>query len=224
MPATSNAQQRDTRRRADAERSIAAILDAGLACFGTNPDVTMTAVARAAGVGRVTLYAHFPSRQALLEALMAHAIAQANQALELETPDDEPASQTLAQLIRSSWRILDRHRSLLAAATRELGLARVRKHHDQVLDRVDRLIQQGQDEGSVRSDLPRTWLVTTFYSLMHAAADEVDTGRLPHAAAANALQATLLSALAPTPPSQPVTGGSSRSAKGGTAGQRSRAG
>jgi AcrR family transcriptional regulator len=76
MPATSDAQQRDTRRRADAERSIAAILDAGLACFGTNPDVTMTAVARAAGVGRVTLYAHFPSRQALLEAVMAHAITK----------------------------------------------------------------------------------------------------------------------------------------------------
>jgi AcrR family transcriptional regulator len=197
MPATSDAQQRDTRRRADAERSIAAILDAGLACFGTNPDVTMTAVARAAGVGRVTLYAHFPSRQALLEAVMAHAITQANQALELETPDGKPASQALAELIRSSWRILDRHRSLLTVATRELGVARVREHHDRVLDRVDRLIQQGQVEGSVRSDLPRSWLVTTFYSLMHAAAEEVDTGRLPQAAAADALQATLLAAFAP---------------------------
>jgi AcrR family transcriptional regulator len=199
MPATSDAQQRDTRRRADAERSIAAILDAGLACFGTNPDVTMTAVARAAGVGRVTLYAHFPSRQALLEAVMAHAITQANQALELEleTPDGMPASQALAELIRSSWRILDRHRSLLTAATHELGVARVREHHDRVLDRVDRLIQQGQVEGSVRSDLPRSWLVTTFYSLMHAAAEEVDSGRLPQAAAADALQATLLAAFAP---------------------------
>jgi AcrR family transcriptional regulator len=222
MPATTSAQQRDTRRRADAERSIAAILDAGLACLGTNPDTTMTAVAQAAGVGRVTLYAHFPSRHALLEAVMAHATTQANQALELETPDGQPASQTLTQLTRSSWRILDRHRSLLTAATRELGLARVHKHHDQVLDRVDHLIQQGQDEGSVRTDLPRSWLVTTFYSLMHAAAEQVDTARLPQAAA-NALQATLLAALAPTPPSHPVTGGSSRSGKEGTPARRNRA-
>jgi TetR/AcrR family transcriptional repressor of mexCD-oprJ operon len=59
---------------------------------------------------------------------------------------------------------------------------------------------RGQVEGSVRSDLPRSWLVTTFYSLMHAAAEEVDSGRLPQAAAADALQATLLAAFAPPRP------------------------
>jgi hypothetical protein len=44
--------------------------------------------------------------------------------------------------------------------------------------RVERLIARGQDEGDLRTDLPRPWLVATFYSLMHAAAEEVDAGRL----------------------------------------------
>ena len=44
-----------TRRRADAERNIAAILEAGLACFSRNPDASLAEVAQAAGVGRITL-------------------------------------------------------------------------------------------------------------------------------------------------------------------------
>jgi AcrR family transcriptional regulator len=194
------------RRRADAERSIAAILDAGLACFASNPETTMTAVARAAGVGRVTLYAHFPSREALLEAVLAHGLDQANAALDSEVNDQEPAPQALARLIHSSWRILERHGSLLAAATRELGPARLREHHARVLARVERLIARGQRDGVFRTDLPRGWLVTTFYSLMHAAAEEVDAGRLAPSRAAGVLQATLLAALAP-PPAHPRPAG-----------------
>ncbi len=56
------------RRRADAERSIASIVDAATECLGRRPDASMTEVAAAAGVGRATLYAHFRSRAALLEA------------------------------------------------------------------------------------------------------------------------------------------------------------
>ena len=199
MPTTTRSTEQPSRRRADAERSIAAILDAGLACFSSNPETTMTAVARTAGVGRVTLYAHFPSREALLEAVLAHTLDQANQALGAEDHDQGPAPQALARLIRSSWRILDRHRSLLEAATRELGPSRVREHHDLVLARLERLLDRGQHEGAFRTDLPRSWLVTTFYSLMHAAAQEVDAGRLAPSAAADALQATLLAALNPPP-------------------------
>jgi hypothetical protein len=65
-----------------------------------------------------------------------------------------PASDALSRLIRSSWRIVDRHRSLLAATHRDLPAARIRQHHDQVMARVERLIARGQDEGDFRTDLP----------------------------------------------------------------------
>lgn len=206
MPSTTHPTDQPSRRRADAERSIAAIIDAGLDCFSSNPDATMTAVARAAGVGRVTLYAHFPSREALLEAVLAHAFAQADAALDSEALDQEPAPRALARLIQSSWRILDRHRSLLVAATRTLGPSRLRDYHARVLGRVERLVASGQREGAFRTDLPRGWLVATFYSLMHAAAEEVDAGRLAPSAAGDVLHATLLAALA----APPVSAGGSR--------------
>jgi AcrR family transcriptional regulator len=185
-----------TRRRADAERNIAAILDAGLVCFSRNPDASVAEVAQAAGVGRVTLYGHFPSRQALVDAVLAHAIRQAHAVLDAEAIDHGPASDALSRLIRSSWPILAQHRGLLAAAQRDLPPARIRQHHDQAMARVERLIARGQDEGDFRTDLPRPWLVATFYSLMHAAAEEVDAGRLDPAQAGGVLATTILAALA----------------------------
>jgi TetR/AcrR family transcriptional regulator, mexCD-oprJ operon repressor len=184
------------RRRADAERNIAAILEAGLVCFSRNPDASVAEVARAAGVGRVTLYGHFPSRQELMDAVFAHALAKANTVLDAEAIDHGAASEALSRLIRSSWPILAQHRGLLAAAQRDLPPARIRQHHDQTMARVERLIARGQDEGDFRTDLPRPWLVATFYSLMHAAAEEVDAGRLDPAQAGGVLATTILAALA----------------------------
>jgi TetR/AcrR family transcriptional repressor of mexCD-oprJ operon len=191
------------RRRADAERNIAAILEAGLACFSRSADASVAEVARAAGVGRVTLYGHFPSREALTDAVLAHAVTKANTALDAVAIDHGPAAEALARLIGSSWRIIDQHRGLLAAAQAHLPPARVRHHHDQAMARVERLIARGQDQGTFRTDLPRSWLVATFYSLMHGAAEEVDAGRLDPAQAAGVLVATILAALAnQTDPSQ----------------------
>jgi TetR/AcrR family transcriptional regulator, mexCD-oprJ operon repressor len=62
--------------------------------------------------------------------------------------------------------------------------------------RVERLIARGQAEGEFRADLPRSWLVATFYSLMHGAAEEVDAGRLDPDQAAGVLTATLQAAFA----------------------------
>jgi AcrR family transcriptional regulator len=184
------------RRRADAERNIAAILDAALTCFAERPQATMADIARAAGVGRVTLYAHFPSREQLVTAALDRAVAEVGVALEDSTLDDAPADQALSTLIGSSWQVLDRHRMLFEAAQGSLDHARLRQHHDPAMARFDKLIARGQAEGRFRTDLPRGWLVTIIYGLLHAAAEEVNAGRMRPTDAAGALQATLLPALA----------------------------
>ncbi len=185
------------RRRADAERSITAILDAALVCFTEQPQVSMTAIARAAGIGRVTLYAHFPSREALLEAVLDHAITAASAVIETAAPDEGPALDAFVRLLRISWQVLDRHRRLFEIAQRELGPAVLRQHHDNAMSRVEQLLVRGQQEGTFRTDLPLSWLVTTVYSLLHAAANDVNTGRLEQKMAAHVLDATLLQALQP---------------------------
>jgi TetR/AcrR family transcriptional regulator, mexCD-oprJ operon repressor len=188
-----------SRRRADAERNIEAILDAAQICFRRDPAASMTEVARTAGVGRVTLYGHFPSREALLQAVFERTLHRANTALETVDVDDGPADEALVRLIDSSWRILDEHRSLLAAALDHLGQDWVRERHADALARAERLIARGQADGVFARDLPLAWLVTTFYTLMHAAAQEADQGTLPPETAPAVLTRTLLSALAAPP-------------------------
>ncbi|MGW5723378.1 TetR/AcrR family transcriptional regulator [Amycolatopsis sp. NPDC003865] len=185
------------RRRADAERSIAAILDAAAACLGTQPQISMAELARTAGVGRVTLYAHFPSREAVLEAVLERAIAEAGAVIEESRPEEGTADEALRRLLRSSWQALDRHRRLFEVARRELGAARLRDFHDPAIERIDKLVARGRRDGVFRTDLPLSWLVTTVYTLLHAAAEDVNANRLPQADAGHVLEATLMSALAP---------------------------
>ncbi|MFD9190724.1 TetR/AcrR family transcriptional regulator [Streptomyces phaeochromogenes] len=183
------------RRRADAERSIGSIVAAGLECFREDPNASMTSVARAAGVSRVTLYAHFPSREELFEAVLAYSVSEADKALEAQELDSGPADESMVRLVRSCWRILAQHSFLVTASEGLVGEPRRRRQHRKVLDRVDRLIARGQEEGDFRTDLPRPWLVTVFYSLLHAAAGETGARRLKAGEAASTLERTLLAVL-----------------------------
>src|SRR5262249_20882028 len=57
------------RRRADAERNEARVVQAAREVFAeSGGDATLEATARRAGVGIGTLYRHFPTRDALVEA------------------------------------------------------------------------------------------------------------------------------------------------------------
>ncbi|MFE9775290.1 TetR/AcrR family transcriptional regulator [Streptomyces sp. NPDC005931] len=182
-------------RRADAERSIATIVAAALNCFIHDPHVSMTKIASEAGVSRVTLYAHFPSREALLDAVLAHSVEQADAVLQGQRLDEGRADEAFSRLIRSSWRILERHAFLLAASEGVIAPARRRRHHEKVLGRVERILARGQEEGVFRSDLPMGWLVTTFYSLLHAAAAEADARHLKTKNVPDILDRTLSSIL-----------------------------
>ncbi|MFE9562192.1 TetR/AcrR family transcriptional regulator [Streptomyces sp. NPDC006487] len=190
-------------RRADAERNAAAIVDAGLDCFLADPQASMAAVARAAGVSRVTLYSHFATREALLDAALDRAVDEAAatlEALEGEGGGAEMgAEEALGLLVRSSWRILDRHSAVFAAVSAALPPERLRERHDRILAPVRRLIGRGRESGELRADLSADWLVTVVYSLVHAAAAEVQAGRMAPDDAPEILTATVLAAVTARP-------------------------
>ena len=81
------------RRRADAERNIEAILDAALRLFTASTNVSMTDIAHAAGVGRVTLYAHFPSREDLVDAVVERSLAESAELIQVDGFDTAPADE-----------------------------------------------------------------------------------------------------------------------------------
>jgi len=183
-------------QRADARRNVAAILDAALLCLTREPDASVGEIAQAAGVGRVTLYGHFKTRAELIDAVLARTIAHADTMLRTTDTTGDPRD-ALTRLVTASWQIVNQFRSVLRAAQRELPAERIRGTHDRILRRVQTLIERGQRAGVFRTDLPKNWLVTTAFSLMHAAAEDTDAGRLDADDAARIITATLLAAYTP---------------------------
>lgn len=187
-----------TAKRADARRNVTAILDAARDCLARDPAASIADIAGAAGVGRVTLYGHFPSRAELVDAAFARAITEAEETLEAVDLTGDAAT-ALTRLVASSWRIVHEFRTLLLAAQRELPAERIRAHHARPMQRVERLVERGRRAGAFRTDLPTTWLVAVFYNVIHGAADELNAGRLTADEAAGAISTTVLAAYAPYP-------------------------
>lgn len=183
-------------QRADARRNIAAILDAATDCLARDPEMSIAGIAAAAGVGRITLYGHFKTRAELVDAVFVRTVEHADAILDAIDVGGDPAD-ALARLVASSWQIVHQFSSILLAAQRELPAERIRGAHDPLLHRVQTLIRRGQGAGTFRTDLPEQWLITTAFSLMHAAAGDVATGRIKADDAARLITATLLAAFTP---------------------------
>ena len=194
---------RTTGRRVDAQRSIEAILDAAVRALARDPEASVSEIAKAAGVGRVTLYGHFPNRTDLVESALARAIDKGHAALDEVDLTGDPR-QALARLIDSSWLLVSQSRALLSAAQAVLPPRRIRDLHASPAERVERLVESGRQEGAFRTDLPTTWLVGVMHSVMHSAADEINAGRLSPPDAAPYITAIILAALTPPGSAVPV--------------------
>lgn len=181
-------------KRADAVRNVERILDAAIACLSQRGNATMADIAKEAGLGRVTLYAHFDSRPALIDAVVARVIARGEQTLAaVDLAGD--AREALARLIRSSWQLVDQSRSVIAAAEEELSPERIRQLHDGPATRVESLIERGRSEGLFRSDMPTAWQVSMLHQILHGAGGEISAGRLDAADAADLIVKTVFALL-----------------------------
>ena len=196
--ATGNASARSKRRRrADAERSVARILDAAVDALASDPEASMAEIARRAGVVRATIYVHFPTRESLLEAVTERAIAEVTQAMAAGEPDRGDPAEALQRVLTAAWQELGRFHALVAINTRR-PQAELRRLHRPVLGLLQPLIERGQRAGTFRSDVPAAWHLSMLLALIHAASAELQTNRLRAAEIESALVTTVLGALSST--------------------------
>jgi AcrR family transcriptional regulator len=186
------------RRRADAERNIARILDAALDALASDPDASMAEIARRAGVVRATIYVHYPNREALLEAVTDRALAEAAGSIDAADPGSDEPARALARVISATWRTLGRYHALVALNVGQHRHEDLRHRHAPVLDRLIPLIERGQADGSFRADVPASWHISMLMALVHAASGERQAGRVSEEAAEDALVGAVLGAVSPT--------------------------
>jgi AcrR family transcriptional regulator len=196
--ATGNASaQSKRRRRADAERSVARILDAAVDALASGPEASMAEIARRAGVVRATIYVHYPARESLLEAVTERAIAEVTQAMAAAEPDRGDPAEALQRVLTAAWRELGRFHALVGINT-QLPQAQLRRRHRPVLALLQPLIERGQRAGTFRSDIPAQWHLSMLLALIHAASGELQAKRFPAAEIEPALVTTVLGALSAT--------------------------
>jgi len=183
--------QATDRHRATAERNVQAILDAAEQLLDRSAAVSIAGVAAQAGVSRVTVYAHFPSWEALLEAVVQRAVERGMAAITAADLASGPALAALDRLLAAGWRELARNAAIGEAAARQLNEAAMTRSHQTAHQMVAELIDRGRDDGAFRTDAPTRWLVTSIFALLHAAADEVRAGRLDRASAERLLAGTV---------------------------------
>lgn len=179
------------RRRATAERNVATILDATEALLAGGTVPSTVAVAAEAGLSRPTVYAHFPTREALLEAVVERVVRAATDALATVRLGEGTPPDALDRLVATAWSELDRHRAIAGVVTEHLSAPSLKRAHEALHAPIGQLVARGQADGTFRDDLPRDWLVASYFALMHACGDEVRAGHLAPERAVPTLQATL---------------------------------
>ena len=182
--------------RADAKRNYARLLEAATAAFMEHgaDDVSLEEIARRAGVGIGTLYRHFPTRQALLEAVYIDQVeslsARAGELLRAESPAD-----ALAEWLRAMVKFSSTKRSMTTALLATLGtdselLSSCAK---EIKGAAESLLARAQQAGVVRPDADAKDLIR----LVHAV--NIATEKTPDPGQADRMLALILDGLRPQP-------------------------
>jgi AcrR family transcriptional regulator len=169
-------QTRRRRQRSDARQSIAAIIDAATRTLSGRPDASMDEIAKAAGVSRQTVYAHFPSREALIDAVIEQASVEFTGIFDALDLDREPPAQALTRLLEAGWQIAARYPFLWLQPA--VDPSKDADRHAQVLDRMLAIVRRGQASGDFDASVPARWLLSATLAMGRAAEDEVKAGRM----------------------------------------------
>jgi AcrR family transcriptional regulator len=140
--------------RADAQRNRDRLLAAALDLFTSSKDeVTLSAVAERAGVGIGTLYRHFPTRDALVEAVYRHEVERlSNDASHLLK--EMPPESALEEWLRRYAALIVAKRGLKEALQSifEPGSDTSNYSRDRLADAAAVLIGAAAKSGAIRDD------------------------------------------------------------------------
>jgi TetR/AcrR family transcriptional repressor of lfrA len=157
------------------DRTAGAILDAAARVLAAEgPGASMADVAATAGVGRTTLYRYFPTREALVAALAAEAVAEAGARLAAAGLDHVAPAEAIERIVRALLSTGERYAVLLRQpiAPRDPDIDRL------VAEPIRSVFARAAREGAIRSDLRPEILVDLFGSLVYAAMQIVVEARL----------------------------------------------
>jgi AcrR family transcriptional regulator len=147
------------------ERTRAVILEAAARVLGRRPDAAMADIADEAGVGRATLYRHFPTRDSLLRGAEVAGIAELTEGIESANLGDLSVERAIARMVSVFLRTGAKYAALITQdEDRHDSIDKER-----VIQPVREVIDRGVREGVLRADPPADVLFEMFSALLERA-------------------------------------------------------
>jgi AcrR family transcriptional regulator len=141
--------------RADAQRNRDRLLETAVRAFSQGgPDVTLDSIAKDAGVGIGTLYRHFPTREALIDAAYRNELARLCDAAAelLETmPPDEAARTWMDRFV--DYMTTKRGMSEALRAVIASGGNPFSESLDRLTTAITTVLKAGVEAGTIRADV-----------------------------------------------------------------------
>jgi AcrR family transcriptional regulator len=141
--------------RVDAARNRERLLAVAVRALSSpGPEVTLEAIARDAGVGIGTLYRHFPTREALIEAAYRNELTRLCEAaseLRRTRPADEATRAWMGRFVdymTTKRGMADALRTVIASGGNPFATSR-----DQLLHALTCLLEAGATDGLLRADV-----------------------------------------------------------------------
>jgi AcrR family transcriptional regulator len=135
--------------RADAQRNLDRLLDTAAECFAEQGlDVSIDEIARRAGVGHGTVFRRFPTKDALVAAVLNQRVRELTERVQasLEEPD---AGEAFARFFRHIAAAYADNLSLVEGFERCVGTP----EKEELLASVHQLVERAQKAGALRRDV-----------------------------------------------------------------------
>ena len=170
------------------------MIEAALAILPDDPNASMATIAERSGLGRTTVYRHFPARNDLLLALFARVIEEARDVTSAVIEEGLPTPDTLRALGPAIITIPDRFRFL--HGVRDLGEEMIAASRVDPNQPVRHFFVAAPAPGEIHTDLPVQFIVSAINGLAIATANDMNEGRLSVEEAGRVLGETMVRAFA----------------------------
>ena len=183
--------------RSDARRNRGAVIEAAMAILPAEPNASMATIAERSGLGRTTVYRHFPARNDLIRALFEHVVDEARQVTSDVIEAGGSTRETMYALGPAIIGIADRYRFL--ADLRDLGSDVIAESTTDPNQPTRHFVEAAQQRGEIDPGRPVQWILTSINGLALGASTEMQTGRLTRERAGELLGETMVRAFVVDP-------------------------
>lgn len=166
--------------RADARRNRDRLLEVAAAAFAAgDASVSLESVARDAGVGIGTLYRHFPSREALVEAVYRAELAEVSAAADALLERHPPAIALRRWMARyAEFVVTKKGMADTLRAVFDSGAMQLNDTRENITNAVQALLAAGAADGTLRDDVRAEDVVSSLIGIVLASGSPEQSQRM----------------------------------------------